>query len=37
MSNITLNVEFLAGTNIREAIAEAKQLATKLDIAFVAF
>ena len=37
MSNITLNVSFLAGTDICEAITEAKQLATKLDIAFVDF
>lgn len=37
MSNILLNVEFLAGTDVREAITEAKQFAIKMDIAYVCF
>lgn len=37
MSNITLNVEFLAGTSIKDAVKEAKDMAIKLDIAYVEF
>lgn len=37
MSKITMNVEFLAGTDISEAIAEAKQKALQWDVAYVCF
>ena len=37
MSNISLNVEFMAGTSIEEAIKEASLLAIRLHIAFVIF
>ncbi len=37
MNNITINVEFLAGTSIKEAVTEAKSMAIKLDIAYVEF
>lgn len=37
MPNICIKVEFLCGTSIGEAVEEAKQLAIKLDIAYVKF
>lgn len=37
MSNMILNVEFLAGTDIHEAISEAKEKAAYLNIAYVCF
>lgn len=37
MSNITINVKFLAGTDIEEAVKEAKELAIRMDIAYVCF
>jgi len=37
MSNISMQVEFLAGTSIEDAVAEAKAFAIKLDIAYVKF
>ena len=37
MSDMTLKVEFLAGTAIEEAIQQASSLAKKLDLAFVSF
>lgn len=37
MSNMILQVEFLAGTNITTAAMEAKALARKLDLAYVKF
>lgn len=37
MSNLIINVEFLAGTDVKKAISEAKELANKLDIAYVSF
>ena len=37
MSNITIDVEFLAGTSIEEAISEAKQKAIQWDVAYVCF
>lgn len=35
--NMTIEVDFLAGTNIKSAIKEAKQLASILGVAFVQF
>jgi len=37
MSNITINIKILAGTDIDTAIKEAKNLATNLDVAYVYF
>lgn len=37
MSNITVKVEFLAGTQIEDAILEAKQKAALWDVAYVEF
>ena len=37
MSNISLNVEFMAGTSIEDAIKEARLLAVRLHIAYVVF
>jgi hypothetical protein len=37
MSNFSIEVEVLAGTSIEEAIAEAKDLAQRMDLAFVKF
>lgn len=37
MGNICINVEFLVGTSIQEAIDEAKALGKKLDVAYVKF
>ena len=37
MSNIIINVEFLAGTSIAQAVTEARSLAIKNDLAFVKF
>ena len=37
MSNITITVEFLCGTDIRDAIAEAKEKACFWDVAYVKF
>ena len=37
MSNMIIKVEFLAGTDISAAIAEAKLLAEALSIAYVSF
>ena len=37
MSNITVNVEFLAGTDLRVAIEEAKEKCVKWDVAYVCF
>tara|TARA_Y100000114_G_C11764120_1_gene332321 strand:- start:20289 stop:20507 length:219 start_codon:yes stop_codon:yes gene_type:complete len=37
MSNITLNVEFLAGTDFTEAVEEAKQKCQQWDVALVCF
>lgn len=37
MSNISLNVEVLAGTSIESIVKEAKQLAKKLNISYVCF
>lgn len=37
MSNMTINVEFLAGTNVRDAVTEAKQKAEELGVAYVVF
>ena len=37
MSHMTIEVEFLGGTDIKTAIREAKELATKLDISYVCF
>ncbi len=36
-SKICINVEFLAGTNIEDAIAEAKELALELNVAYIHF
>lgn len=35
MSNIIINVEFLAGTSVAQAVTEARTLAIKNDLAFV--
>ncbi len=37
MSNMTVKVEFLAGTDIKDAIEEAHQKAVKWDVAYVCF
>lgn len=37
MSNMTITVDLLAGTEIKRAVEEAKALALKLDVAFVKF
>ncbi len=37
MSRITINVEFPAGTDIREAVAYAKEKARAWDVAYVNF
>lgn len=37
MSNIVLKAEFLAGTNVKDAVREAKEMAIKLDVAFIRF
>lgn len=37
MSNITIEVEFLAGTSIEQAIQEAKEKAIFWDVAYVEF
>lgn len=37
MSKITINIEFLAGTDILTAITEAKEKALKWDVAYVCF
>ena len=36
-SKMQLNVEFLAGTNAREAIIEAREKARQLNLAYVCF
>ena len=36
-SNAIVNIEFLAGTGVLEAIADAKRLARQLDVAYVCF
>ncbi len=36
-SNMILEVEFLAGTDIKDAISEAKVKCEKLDLAFIKF
>ena len=36
-SNMTINVEFLAGTKIEDAVKEAKEKAQQLDVAFICF
>lgn len=35
MSNIIINVEFLAGTSVAQAVTEARTLAIQNDLAFV--
>lgn len=37
MSNIIINVEFLAGTSVAQAVVEARTLAIQNDLAFVKF
>lgn len=37
MSNVKVNIEFLAGTSIKQAITEAKQKAILWDVAYVCF
>lgn len=37
MSNIIINVEFLAGTSVARTVTEARSLAIKNDLAFVKF
>ena len=37
MSNFSINVEVLAGTSIEQAIVEAKDLAQRMNLAFVKF
>jgi len=37
MSNFSIEVEVLAGTSIEEAIMEAKDLAQRMNLAFVKF
>lgn len=36
-SNMTINVEFLAGTTIEQAVEEAKLKAEKFDVAYICF
>ena len=37
MGNIIINVEFLAGTSVEQAVTEARTLAIKNDLAFVKY
>lgn len=37
MSKITMKVEFMAGTGIKQAIAEAKDKAIQWDVAYIEF
>ena len=37
MSNITIKVDFLAGTSFNDSIHEAKRLARRMDICYVAY
>jgi hypothetical protein len=37
MSNLTIKVDVLAGTDLEETILQAKELAQKLNIAYVCF
>lgn len=37
MSNFTINIEFLAGTEFSGAVEEAKMLARRMDAAYVCF
>jgi len=37
MSNLSINVEVALGTSIEQAITEAKDLAQRMDLAFVKF
>jgi hypothetical protein len=37
MSNITINIEFLAGTRIENAVREAAMLAKRMEIAYASF
>ena len=37
MSNLSINVEVLTGTSVEQAIVEAKDLAQRMDLAFVKF
>jgi len=37
MSKFILNIKFLPGTSLKEAIIEAKEKAQKLDMAYVCF
>ncbi len=36
-SNMELNVNFLAGTDIKQAVQEAKQKAEQLNVAYICF
>jgi len=36
-SNMTINVEFLAGTSLEDALQEAKQKAGDMDVVYVCF
>lgn len=37
MSNMTLNVEFLAGTELKECVMEAKEKALFFNVAYIQF
>jgi len=37
MSKMIIHVEFLPGTDVRDAIEEAKEKAAQLDVVYVAF
>ena len=37
MSNMTIKVDFLAGTDLRDAVAEAKVKAKDLNVAYIMF
>ena len=37
MSDIKLKVEFLAGTSFKQSLVEAKDLAVKLNVAYVTY
>lgn len=37
MSHITMNIEFLAGTSILDAVTEARNLCRRMNIALVCF
>jgi hypothetical protein len=37
MANMEIEVKFLGGTHIRDAISSAKELAIKLNLAYVCF